>query len=153
MHKPSSTSSRGERTRPTRCSRTTLSIALIQSPALFHAMRTAVVFSLKSQSFSKTVMRGLGLFRQLLTILQNPKLDRKRYLNRMSQCRRCPIFNKKRKTCGTAGEMFNNPRTGKRETLGCWCLVTVKNLLKCNCWLYDITSGEQGWPKELNDYE
>lgn len=28
----------------------------------------------------------------------------------------------------------------------------IKAAGKCNCWLYDLTDGEMGWPKELNDF-
>lgn len=66
----------------------------------------------------------------------------------MSHCRKCPLFNKRLKTCGTAGQTFLHK--GQTLRLGCWCYLPLKNRLRCNCWLYDHTDGLQGWPDHLN---
>ena len=73
---------------------------------------------------------------------------------RMRGCFRCDIFNRKKYTCGTLGETFNNPLTGEEEQLGCLCWMPVKaKNLKSNCWIYDVTNGATygiGWKINLN---
>lgn len=70
----------------------------------------------------------------------------------MRECRNCGLFNRTTKTCGTAGSTFHDPETGRKERLGCWCYLPAKNAMPTNCWLYNVTEGREGWPRELNDF-
>jgi len=75
---------------------------------------------------------------------------------RMSHCRRCELFDAKRQTCGRASltkeSWYESPRTGRSEPYGCWCYLPVKAATPCNCWLYERTNGESGWPAALNSF-
>ncbi len=64
---------------------------------------------------------------------------------RMEECRKCPLFYKPLQTCGSP--------LAKESKMGCYCYLPLKVTLKANCWLFDETNGELGWPKPLNDYE
>lgn len=69
----------------------------------------------------------------------------------MRHCRECVLFNAKRQTCGTAGEMYEN-LNHEVEPLGCWCFLPLKNRMHTDCWLWLRASGDPtlGWPDELN---
>jgi len=89
------------------------------------------------------------LLKLSLALLTGRSLLRRRtFLRRMSQCRRCPLFNKTLKTCGTPGNTFQHQ--GQKLRFGCTCYLPLKNRIPCNCWLYDFTDGLQGWPDHLN---
>jgi len=62
------------------------------------------------------------------------------------------MFNPELQTCGTARETFFSPSARQVLPLGCWCYMPIKAALRCNCWLYDVSAGQAGWPPELNDY-
>jgi hypothetical protein len=70
---------------------------------------------------------------------------------RMIACMECDLYNHARKTCGTAGQWYTHPGTGRKEPFGCWCYLPVKNQTRCNCWLYERLPN-QGWPKFLNSF-
>lgn len=76
-------------------------------------------------------------------IVSATKEEHPKAADRLKHCQNCPIFYKPLATCGTP---FRDP------DLGCFCHMPTKAKTKCNCWLYDNTNGEQGWPKELNDF-
>lgn len=86
------------------------------------------------------------------TSKDTPGPDRATYARRNRFCGKCPLFNRQRGTCGTAGRTFFNPRTNEYEALGCFCVTRVKNASPANCWAFNATNGDAGWPKELNSF-
>lgn len=60
------------------------------------------------------------------------------------------MFNRKLLTCGTLGKTYQSD-TGPRQ-VGCLCYMPLKASLQFNCWYYDETEGDMGWPDELNAY-
>lgn len=68
----------------------------------------------------------------------------------MRYCNRCPIYNRERKTCGTARSP-EDPAFDP-DALGCFCIMPVKAGHLENCYLYDESNGRYGWPDELNSY-
>lgn len=72
------------------------------------------------------------------------------YIARESACLDCAIYNPQLGTCGTPGETWRDPATGRLETFGCLCVVAVKSLLHVDCWLWLKTNGHAGWPNHLN---
>ena len=75
---------------------------------------------------------------------------------RLSHCKKCELFDPKRRTCGRASlakeSWYRSPVTGRSEPYGCWCYLPVKAATPCNCWLYERTNGQDGWPAELNSF-
>jgi hypothetical protein len=69
---------------------------------------------------------------------------------RAVHCSACPIFNSDLKTCGTPGETFLDPETGKEEQYGCFCYQPLRARFHVDCWLWKRTGGTHGWPNELN---
>lgn len=69
---------------------------------------------------------------------------------RMRHCIKCPMFDSRWLTCGTAGETYSN-KLGRVETLGCWCEMRIKSTTHCNCWAYERNI-ECGWQERLNSY-
>lgn len=69
----------------------------------------------------------------------------------MAHCRSCPLFNAKRETCGTAGDMLKGEGV-VTQTFGCWCYLPLKNRLHTDCWIWERCGDEPGpgWPRELN---
>jgi hypothetical protein len=70
---------------------------------------------------------------------------------RLGTCRACPMFDERRQTCGTVGEWYDDPDTGRKEPLGCWCFLPIKVHTPCNCWLIGRIQSAFAWPKELNE--
>lgn len=74
----------------------------------------------------------------------------------MAACRRCPIFDRRRKTCGNPRAKdpdlrWTNPETGKDEAMGCWCMMILKSrIANVTCWLHDQGVTDAGWPMELD---
>lgn len=79
-----------------------------------------------------------------------PRASR-RYQERMAHCLTCDLFNHTRQTCGTAGKYYHDAH-GEEKPYGCWCYLPIKAATACNCWAWERTGGEMGWPAELNDY-
>lgn len=66
-----------------------------------------------------------------------------RFHDRMSDCRRCEIYYKPLRTCGS-------PLT-KKPWLGCWCYVPLKNKMSsATCWARDKNMASvPGWREGL----
>lgn len=79
--------------------------------------------------------------------------SRGRLVARLVACHHCPLFNRRRQTCGNIGNRFRHPLTQLIQSQGCLCHMPTKARLACNCWLYDFTNGNAGWRPELNDFE
>lgn len=65
---------------------------------------------------------------------------------------RCPLFDHRAQTCGTAGQTFIEGRSGEVRNLGCWCYLPLKTELPANCWARNAGLHEIGWPDELNSF-
>lgn len=70
---------------------------------------------------------------------------------RLKHCReKCPIYYAKLGTCGSP--FMRKDWKKPTEPLGCFCHMETKAGTECNCWLYDQTEGEHGWPHGLNSH-
>ncbi len=89
----------------------------------------------------------------LSSVREKRYVGRKLYLKRMASCRRCPIFNKRLKTCGTARadhpDQMWTPPGEKPRPMGCHCYLPLKNWLEVRCWLHD-QGIDYGWLPELD---
>lgn len=74
------------------------------------------------------------------------------YRKRLRFCESCRMYDPLYQTCGTPGELWENPMTKQREPFGCWCLAPLANLSEKNCWLSNYSGGNQGWPRALNSH-
>ena len=62
------------------------------------------------------------------------KIERRLWRRRVKVCLRCPIYNRKYKTCD-------------RDGMGCMCYTPLNALLLQDpCWGYEEFDGELGWP-------
>ena len=115
----------------------------------------AAGFALCRYQKTRTCLLSLVNFvRFLLSSVREARyVARPLYLKRMASCRRCPLFNKRLKTCGTARadhpDQMWTPPGQKRQPMGCLCYLPLKNWLEVRCWLHD-QGLDYGWPSELD---
>jgi hypothetical protein len=63
------------------------------------------------------------------------KVPRTKWWRRMRTCQRCPIYNRKARTCGTPGNFYLNKETYEVIPEGCRCWMPWKAQCKdAGCW-------------------
>lgn len=107
----------------------------------------------KLEGLRSSIAQGLSLLRGLLSLAVGKSVSAELASARIGVCEKCLLFNKRLKTCGTAGEIWINPKTKRTEPFGCWCHLPVAVWTRKNCWLSQVTQGEQGWPVKYNSNE
>jgi hypothetical protein len=68
-------------------------------------------------------------------------------VSRLRKCFRCPIFDRKRLTCGTPGDVEKTytGEDGSQRPMGCFCYMPVKvALADAVCW-FDQHTGKGSW--------
>lgn len=75
------------------------------------------------------------------------------YKRRRGTCAGCPIYNRHFQSCGTPGNRYFDPKDGVDKEIGCYCFMPIKAATDCNCWAYELTSGQAGWPESLNTWK
>lgn len=63
------------------------------------------------------------------------------FIRRCLTCRRCPVFYKPLRTCGS-------PFSARPE-LGCWCSWLKNKNKSATCWIRTHTTAQAGWPSKL----
>jgi hypothetical protein len=111
-----------------------------------HALR----YYSRLESAQETVQRIAFVWKAIQSVLtgSNPTSESSKELQdaRLSHCRKCPIYNHKRETCGTAGKE-REYEDGTVEPEGCYCYMPLKVRIKdAECWLNE--GGEPGGWKE-----
>lgn len=132
----------------------TLLRCIVHAPRFIRAATKACVFWIRSGLITEMLTGVLSLS---VLILRNMRLrrrsdpqfqERERYRERMAACQRCPLFNPKYRTCGTADVRLLD-RKQADSLPGCFCYMPLKCYLDVNCWAWEreLTFG---WPTELN---
>lgn len=100
--------------------------------------------------------RLLSIAWQLVTGIPPSRAKREEfapfYIARLRVCRVCPLYNRRLGTCGTPGTVTQNPATGERTQVGCWCFLAAKSQApESTCWAWDHKIEGIGWPDRLNN--
>lgn len=116
---------------------------------IVEAFWAAIVFSAQHHGLAEAMHRVVGTVRLLTT---SEKATPEVYLERVSACQKCPLFDQELETCGSAKhpEWWINPESGVRDVLGCLCVIRIKaRLAEATCWLDDHSFSDLGpnWPK------
>lgn len=108
------------------------------------ASAAAVVGSYRSLPVPEATAHIIGGVRGLVSLIGSEKAEPTVQADRLWSCWRCPLFDKKLRTCGTPGvvDKWGNPD-------GCWCdIPLVHKYKKKQCFLVatgDQRAAEYGW--------
>ena len=117
-------------------------------------LRNVLPVAWRSQAVGQSLRQGVGLIKALAFLISSPRNGKRRSSasvrrQRLNTCSTCEMYDSNfGGTCGTPGTFYEDPATGQKEKLGCWCLCNLlASLSKSECWL-DYTMGEDaphGW--------
>lgn len=111
------------------------------------ALAMAIWHGCARGSFAECRERSGGFFTALWSGRNLPEVSRLEWFTRMHKCLRCPVFDRKRFTCGTPGDENKCflDQDGQLQPMGCYCFMPVKaKLAGATCWLADFQQRE-GW--------
>ena len=97
------------------------------------------------QAVIQTWKNGMSLLSILRSLNQSPLQSELKpiYVARLKTCWRCPVYNRKLRSCGSKNAIIDG------EPAGCLCWMPLKAGTKSDCWAYE-NAKMFGWPPQLN---
>ena len=116
---------------------------IVRRLKFFAALATAALYSdVRRVETWRSALAAFAAFWGTVADGSSYRTPRWIYFRRMRACLRCPVYDRRRMTCGS----FLDP---EKRDVGCKCFMPAKcGILDEECWLYDNTGNRDdgGWP-------